>query len=266
MIKLFSIDWEGCMMEPGTTTPWWAESLPLLGKCLWTLPRAVGVIPVFNTGRPGPFIEAGILALDFVTPTPHLCENGAVLWFPQSTDWKVNTAITQTSLMHFTTAKNMARNRAIVLGGTVALGKEFSCTLYPPSGMSVNYFFALIVNHLEGREMTQHSEITHSAAAVDLTSRGVSKATGLLDVCNRYACLLDEVAAIGDSEGDMGVLEVVGLPMCPANASPPVKELVARKRGYISSYRTTKGLADCMMRISDDPELHRLATQLIEMP
>jgi hydroxymethylpyrimidine pyrophosphatase-like HAD family hydrolase len=65
------------------------------------------------------------------------------------------------------------------------------------------------------------AEVTASDIAwVDIGPAGLSKATGLADVCRRLGLDLSEVAAIGDHYNDLPMLRAVGLAGAMGNAVP----------------------------------------------
>jgi hydroxymethylpyrimidine pyrophosphatase-like HAD family hydrolase len=72
-------------------------------------------------------------------------------------------------------------------------------------------------------------EVTASDIAwIDIGPPGLSKATGLSDVCRRLGVHLDDVAAIGDHYNDLPMLRIVGLPVAMGNAIPDVLAVAAR--------------------------------------
>ncbi len=68
-------------------------------------------------------------------------------------------------------------------------------------------------------------EITHSQSAVDITPRGVNKGSGIRQLAKLVRIPVDEMLGIGDSHGDLPMLQVVGTRACPANASEEIKNL-----------------------------------------
>jgi hydroxymethylpyrimidine pyrophosphatase-like HAD family hydrolase len=73
------------------------------------------------------------------------------------------------------------------------------------------------------------AEVTASDLAwIDIGPPGLSKATGLDEVCRRLGVHLDDVAAIGDHYNDLPMLRVVGLPVAMGNAIPDVLNIAAR--------------------------------------
>lgn len=52
-----------------------------------------------------------------------------------------------------------------------------------------------------------------------------NKTEALRTLCKEHQINLEEIAYMGDDLNDLGVLQIVGLPMAPNNAVPEVKEL-----------------------------------------
>lgn len=57
----------------------------------------------------------------------------------------------------------------------------------------------------------------------ELVAAGVNKGNTLKLLAQRYGITLEECAAVGDSDNDLGMLRVVGLPIAMGNAAPQVK-------------------------------------------
>ncbi|MBI2113369.1 MAG: HAD hydrolase family protein [Candidatus Wildermuthbacteria bacterium] len=91
-------------------------------------------------------------------------------------------------------------------------------------------------------------EVTQSGNAVDLFPRDINKHTGLTHLCELTGIRPERTLAIGDSQGDIAILRMVGFAGCPANASEVCKALVQERgdRGYISPYPYAQGVIDIM--------------------
>jgi hydroxymethylpyrimidine pyrophosphatase-like HAD family hydrolase len=73
------------------------------------------------------------------------------------------------------------------------------------------------------------AEVTASDIAwIDIGPPGLSKASGLTELCERLGVHLDEVAAVGDHFNDLPMLRIVGLPVAMGNAIPEVLAAVDR--------------------------------------
>ncbi|OZC96298.1 haloacid dehalogenase [Rhodococcus sp. 06-235-1A] len=72
-------------------------------------------------------------------------------------------------------------------------------------------------------------ELTHSGAPyIEMSAAGVSKATALQELCERWGTASDSVAAVGDARNDLPMLVWAGTALCPSNASEPVRAVADR--------------------------------------
>ena len=264
MIKAISLDWENTC-STGKNLPWPTYKLGDLSQILQILRETEGISFFLNTGRSAPYAEAALQSLGIMTNMPSIAENGAVLYYPAVGNFKRNSAITDEKITVFKNLENKLDELAAKLGGLKELGKAFSFSTNPPRGMVIEGYFQQIksgINQL-GESLWGAIEITHSQSAVDITIRGVNKQSGLEFWCQDQGIGIDELAGVGDSRGDWPVLEIVALPMCPANATPETKKLVQKRGGYISPLPTTLGVIDCVVFASQNKIIKKAANKII---
>lgn len=60
---------------------------------------------------------------------------------------------------------------------------------------------------------------------IDLTAQGVNKGTALAALAERFGLFPEEIAAIGDQDIDLKMLQYAGLPVAMSNAVPRLKEI-----------------------------------------
>lgn len=78
---------------------------------------------------------------------------------------------------------------------------------------------------------------------MEFTSKGVSKATGIVELCKLLNITLDEVLSIGDNMNDYAMLELVENSACVANAVDEVKNVCK----YVSFYTNNEdAIADIL--------------------
>ncbi len=75
---------------------------------------------------------------------------------------------------------------------------------------------------------------------IDVNHPGVSKGTGLIDLCQRINIKPEEVIAIGDGWNDLEMFQAAGLGAAVANAPDELKE----HAGYVCSETTYKGVIE----------------------
>lgn len=265
IIKAVSLDIEGCLTElGGGRVPWPTQKIALLASFLSLVRSIMGIQFFINSGRQAPFTEAVLQALGLVSSSiPSIAENGAVLYFPETKVWKPNPAITEKKEMAFREVERKLAEIVAELGGVQELGKNFSFSTNPPPGMSIEDYFKFIQEALLKIEVMEQVEVTHSQSAIDITIKGVNKKSGLKFWCRETGIKLEELAGIGDSWGDFPVLEVVGMPMCPSNATDDVKKLVRKRGGYISCHNTALGVMDCVARLSKHSFIQKTSDKII---
>lgn len=78
---------------------------------------------------------------------------------------------------------------------------------------------------LEIKNITCYVEITNDAFYVGVTSLDINKLSGVMKICTKKKINLEEVAAIGDGEGDIELLDKVGCSGSVSNAIDKVKRV-----------------------------------------
>uniref|UniRef100_UPI000B197650 HAD hydrolase family protein n=1 Tax=Paenibacillus dakarensis TaxID=1527293 RepID=UPI000B197650 len=69
-------------------------------------------------------------------------------------------------------------------------------------------------------------EITSSAPVnLELSVKGITKESGMLEVCNMLGIPMSEVIAMGDSENDVKLLKAAGLGVAMGNAGEHIKSI-----------------------------------------
>lgn len=72
-------------------------------------------------------------------------------------------------------------------------------------------------------------ELTHSGAPyIEMSATGVSKASALRELCERWGVSSNSVAAVGDARNDLPMLTWAGTALCPSNATSSVRAVVDR--------------------------------------
>ena len=85
-----------------------------------------------------------------------------------------------------------------------------------------------------------------SAGGIDFVPNKINKATAVLSLAENLNVNLAEAICIGDSGGDIPLIEIVGHPSCPKNASNKVKELIRNKKGYIAEREYSLGVSEIL--------------------
>lgn len=246
MIKLISLDLDGTLLDPrGRIT---AASKAAIAKA-----RAAGLRVVINTGRPA---QEGVFFAK---------ECGCDLLVSGAGGGLVMDGETGQVLRQWDVPEPSARRALeLCLSWDVDLivyaGKEILVTAAYKKEMEVWYPFpafheAVTVTEdflgcmqAHGLPLTKiHGEMgavrppveklaalpdvtltTSSTHDFELTARGGDKGAALTVIARQYGIPLDRCAAVGDSENDLSVLGVVGMPIAMGNAPDNVKAAAAR--------------------------------------
>ncbi|MDX1430744.1 MAG: HAD family hydrolase [Rhodothermales bacterium] len=65
--------------------------------------------------------------------------------------------------------------------------------------------------------------VAHTHISIDVIPRSLNKANGMRWLAEKLGIALEEIGFIGDTNGDLPALEIVGYPFAPANATETVK-------------------------------------------
>ena len=237
-IKLILADIDECI------TPFWQNHIDLVSMaklqeyCLNV--QDVAHI-VLNSGRQVPYAEMVVQMLGIFSDYPSVLESGCLLYYPKKRKTVINSNISKEIIDIFSEIKPIIQ-RLIEKGANREVGKEMCISLNPPCGIKIEDFYYQVKNQYLGS--FEQLSITHSKTAVDITPIGMNKGSAVDILEETSPFKREEMLAIGDSEGDLSVMNLVGFVACPFNANENVKKLVLEKGGYISSFSETKGVVD----------------------
>ena len=192
-----------------------------------------------NTGRPSPYVEAVLQAIDGWQPA--LYESGAGLYFPQSYQFQTTPllSVEQMSMLQEIVAR---LDRSVVQRGQAYWqpGKTICYTLFARPPLTIADFTAEVAAMVA--EMSDEFVVTPAGLALNIHPAGVNKGTGLEWLAQVTGIDPVDMGGIGDSAGDVDFLRLVGLAGAPANATREVKRVV----DYISAYPDVAGLLDIL--------------------
>jgi hydroxymethylpyrimidine pyrophosphatase-like HAD family hydrolase len=192
-----------------------------------------------NTGRPSPYVEAVMQAIQGWQPA--LYEHGAGLYFPKT--------------YQFQTTPLLTPDHKVALAEVVALldvdivqtgkaywqpGKTICHTLLPIAPFSIQD----IINdvHTLITDYTDIIVVSHTISSVDVHPKHVTKTAGLQWLAQVTQIDPSEMGGVGDSPSDADFLKLVGYPAAPANAVDDVKTVAH----YVSDQSTTEALHDIL--------------------
>lgn len=246
MIKLISLDLDGTLLDPrGQIT---AASKEAIAKA-----RAAGIRVVLNTGRPAPEAAAFVreaacdpLASVLGGAAVADCASGQVLrrWdIPEASGRRV---------LELCLGRGL---ELMIFAGEHIVVDPFSreslARTYPfppfhdnaePAEDPVAYLaergLPLTKLHAQGdpkafplEELSALDGLTLTSSSdrdFEVVSQGVDKGRSLAVLAAMYGIPLEECAAVGDSDNDMGALKAAGTPIAMGNATRPVKDIAVR--------------------------------------
>lgn len=216
---LIAADIEGCI------TPAYRGSLDLVrlqrveAYCRFRLRNPQYPPLVFFSGRSQGYVELLSQALglvDQVPEVPSVIENGSALYYPRSKTSK--RLITNDELSQVKRAEAILRAN---LPSNEFEPKAFTITINPTQAENIEHLRDKIIKLLDVAGLRAQLSITSSASAVDIAATSATKLSGVTSVVellpdSSRSRGLAGVAAIGDHQSDLEVLENVGMPYCPA--------------------------------------------------
>lgn len=192
-----------------------------------------------NTGRPAPYVEAIMQAIEGWLPA--LYESGAGLYFPQTYQFQITSCLTSEEIALLNEAIKRV-DRLVVQAGRADWqpGKQVCYTLFARPPLTL----ADLVAEVEAivSEVSPKLAVIPAVLALNIHPAGIDKGTGLEWLARVIDINPAEMGGIGDSAGDMSFLRRVGYPAAPANATPPIKAVAH----YISAYPDTAGVHDIL--------------------
>ncbi|MDQ7033896.1 MAG: HAD family hydrolase [Anaerolineae bacterium] len=192
-----------------------------------------------NTGRPSPYVEAVMQAIDAWQPA--LYESGAGLYSPESYQFQ------ETPLMTKEDKKALNQIVDIVDKAVVQTGKAY----WQPGKTICHSLFAISPYTIDDitEEMTvtlaQYSEnfiVVPAIVALNIQPKHISKGTGLDWLSQVTGIDMADMAGVGDSMADADFLKLLGYPVAAANATDDVKAVAK----YVSPYHAAAGLHDIL--------------------
>lgn len=253
-IKAILIDVDDCLLPTNGELPF------RFFDALWDISYCVkeaneGRFPPIGwcSGRDRNYIEA----VSFFVGLPNswsVIESGITLFNPATKDLDPNPALTDEIRKAFTEIRQQRipqiRNKYPQM--FLYPGNEIQITLERKYGFNLTLVECYKTVREELSDLIAAGLVTvhHSQIAVDISPAGIDKASGVRFFAEKIGIGLDEILGIGDSKGDLPMLEIVGQVGCPANATKECKALVKKKGGYISPYSYAVGVGDVISALT----------------
>jgi hydroxymethylpyrimidine pyrophosphatase-like HAD family hydrolase len=238
-MKLVVLDIDG-VLSPGEAYPLDLGLLARLGNLNRRARQGEAVPAVtLNTGRPSPYVEAVMQAIDGWQPA--LYESGAGLYFPQTYQFRAAPGLTPAHLAKLRLIIERL-DQAIVQSGRAYWqpGKSVCHTLFahPPFTLTdlMPEAQAIVA------EVSDDFIVTPASLALNVHPAGIDKGSGLRWLAQVTGIDPIQMGGVGDSAGDIEFLRLVGWPAAPVNATAEVKAAVR----YVSTRPEAAGLQEIL--------------------
>ena len=202
------------------------------------------------TGRPHAYVEA--FGRFIAAYLPSIFENGCGMHcrkWGMGREYRYHPAITRDpdfGEMYMEMVAYLRDHVVEPLDCGVIQGKRYCISITPRADRTMEE----LMEHIEAvpEQVKRYFNVTRSIAVADLTPRGIDKGEGLLWLIemlrNEYkmAISLENVLAVGDSWGDLPMLQKAGIACAPDNAAPAAKEAC----DFVSELEDTGAVAEAI--------------------
>lgn len=243
MIKLFVLDIDGCITHPFETPHW--ESISEIRE-LNRRSRDSDEIPALTlcTGRPLPYAEAVAQWLDI--KLPFVFESAALYHWNGN---RVQTILDSDSengrsLKPINEIKQWLSEQVLPDYPNMILEftKMMDAGVVSPDKEQINRVYDRIMNHIQ--ENYPDLEAHRTEISVNTLLAGNNKGAGFQLLSKEIDIPFDQMAYIGDSEGDIPALKKAKLAFAPFNAIGRVKEIAE-----VLPYETSEAILEAYKRI-----------------
>lgn len=243
-IKWIIADIDGCI-TPEESVPWDLELFWQFARLSRDASQGRGRIAPITlcTGRPQPYVEVLAKLLDIRAPI--ICENGAVLYTMHDNRSRYGPGVTNEKIQALRALRAFLETEILpdYPDALYQFGKEAHMSVFSEKPE----IFAEIKDRID-RFVEQHGEpnvlIEPSHYYLNISLCGVDKGRALQALCGELNVKKNEIAGIGDTEGDRPLRDTVGFFACPANAKQAIKDVA----DYVSPHPTIQGVLDILAR------------------
>ena len=248
-IKWIISDIDGCL-SPDESVPWDLERFWDLARLVRAASAGQNTLAPMTlcTGRPQPYVEVLMKILDLRAPA--ICENGAVIYTLHDNHARFGPGVNEEKILGLRQVRGYIETELLeeFPDALLQFGKEAQISVFSERPGDFPEMKRRVERFNEARKGPD-LVINWSPCYLNISLAGVDKGSTLAALLDELGVSREEVAGIGDSEGDLPLRDAVGFFACPANAQPSVKAAA----DYISPYENLEGVLDMLTR----PEFQR---------
>lgn len=236
--KLIFIDIDGCLTTgKNNPIPWqYVKSLQDAFKKFQ--PKFQYIIV---TARPAPYAEAVIQFLGLMNTKNHqhaICESGTVYHLFGSNTFSVAEEVNIDMLINFEKDLHWLQQ---VYHFNIEDGRKRTMCVIAGKNQALNQLVETLKEYLPNG-IGMHT----SAGGIDFVPNKINKATAVFALAKKLNLSLEDAICIGDSTGDIPLMNIVGYPACPRNAGEKIKKLVKSRGGYIAKKEYSLGVIEIL--------------------
>lgn len=239
VIKLFVSDIDGCLAVPYQAFD--LEAMRILAAFARQAESTGDLLPRLSlcSGRAYAYVEAMTQLLGLRAPV--LFESGGGMFDPDSAQVFWNPAFTHDAAEQIDAVRHWLEAEFASTSLMLDHGKRTQAGIISADLSEVEAAVPVVEAYVAEHFPSLCS--FHTPVSIDVLATGVTKRQAMGWLADHLDIELDEIAYIGDSNGDLGALEAVGFSFAPANATPAVKAQVnqvtvgAVVDGVLEAYR-----------------------------
>jgi len=194
------------------------------------------------TGRPAPYVEVLMQLIHGLYPA--IYEHGAGLYIPAPYGFKWHPRLTPAVHRQLRQLHSLMHDALVATGRAFFQpGKSASFSLFAPPDISLDEVCCEATRLAAQFGDTFLVEV--GATCVNVLVRGLDKAEGVRWLAHETGISLQEMAGVGDGQGDISFMRLLAWAAAPANAHTAVKQMAH----YTSPYEDGQGLVDILARL-----------------
>ncbi len=222
MIKLFVTDLDGCISIPFKTPVW--DHITQIRNLNISSQDDEAVPPLsICSGRPYPYVEAVAQWLDVRLPV--VFESGG-MYDMNTNQFDQNGFFDDKALEHVNELKEWMRETVITRypSGIMEFSKMMDAGFVHPKKEVIEEVLPEVEKYVS--ENYSEFEVHHTDISINIILSKNNKRAGIEKLSEKLGIKPEEVAYIGDSNGDIPALEIVGQSYAPVNAKSYVRDIV----------------------------------------